>query len=199
MTGAAVCGGDIRGVADVEGFVCLMTLFTVGLQHGRTVGFVAVGAVGDVAMFVFVAGGTCQDRMFTRKILQLRPLTLVTGQTGGGEIFTENDLQRPVGIFVTAETSFNLIVGGAAMTLTASRYYFQRHRGVTRMTILTTDAVLMRLTGFLNIPRRITMAFDAIVVDQHRCLSLCNRRQSTACPAKRRHHQGKNCHQQHSS
>ena len=171
MTGAAVRGRNIRGIGDGQRLVRLMTGVASGLDHGCAMGFVAIGTIGDVAMGVFVAGGTKQCRVFTREILELRPLTSVTGQTGGGKIFTENDLQGAVGVFVTAQAAFDLVVGGAAVALATGRDNFQRHRGMTFMTVLATDTGLVRLAGLFNILGHITMAFAAIAVEERRSRS----------------------------
>jgi hypothetical protein len=95
----------------------------------------------------------------------------VTGQTGSGETFTHNNFQRPVGIFVAAKASFDLVVGSAAMALATGRDNLQCHRGVTRMTVQAADAGLVRPTGLFNILRHITMTFTAIAVEERRSRS----------------------------
>jgi hypothetical protein len=69
MTGAAVCGGDVRGIGNGHGLVRLMTLFAVSLDHRCAMRIMAVGAVGDVAVLVFVAGGARERGVFAHKIL----------------------------------------------------------------------------------------------------------------------------------
>lgn len=110
MTRTTIHRRCIRRVGNSQGFVRLVTFVAVNLNHGRTMGLVAIGTVRDIAVLVFVARGAGEDGMLARKLLKLHPGICVAGQTGGRETFTQSNLQRPVRIRVAAKASFDLVV-----------------------------------------------------------------------------------------
>ena len=115
-------------------------------------------------MGLLVTAGTVEFTMGAFKFHQLGFLLFVTCETGRGEIFGKGDIQGSMGVGMTAETSFKLVVRRPLMTLITGRNDFFDFRWMPLMTVLTTDFGFMGFTLCGNIVSYLTVAFDAVTV-----------------------------------
>lgn len=115
-------------------------------------------------MSLLVTTGTVEFTMGAFKFHQLGFLLLMTGETGRREIFGKGDIQRSMGIGMTAKTSFKLVMRRPLMTLITGRNDFLDLGWMPLMTVLTTDFGFMGFTLCGDIAIYLTVAFDAVTV-----------------------------------
>lgn len=144
-------------------FMGLMTFFTITGHHLGGMGFVTLGAQGDLAVRI-VTGAAVELGVFARGFLELFDLLFVAGQAGGGHCLAKSYDLGSVRIVVTLFTVWQLEMGGAGVTLTADGDVFTHRWRVAVVTVLTADCRLVGQALSLNVGRGLAVTLDAVAV-----------------------------------
>ena len=172
VTSGAVLGRGFVIIDNVLRHVCLVALLAVGRGLLGEVRFMTLGAFRNPAVSV-VAHATEERRMFAFVIAQLDDLTGMAGQAGVGNVITEFDSARCVGIRVAAEAGGQLVVRFPFVTLAAERDDLPCCGGVPIVAVLATDLRLVFAACRGDVGRRFAVAFDAVFIEQFRRWSRC--------------------------
>ena len=162
MTRRAVFGWYIRRISDDLRHVGLVALLTFPAAHVRRVWLVTLGAYRNPAMHA-VTGAAIKRRMLALIFPELTNLTGVAGQAWIGNVTSEGDLQRCMGVFVAAQTLLQFKVGFAHMALVALGNRLLHCGRVADVTIYAPHKfVFPSFCG--DIGRRTCMTLDTVVV-----------------------------------
>ena len=163
MTTGAILGGCFITIDDVLRHVCLVTFLAVGGGLLGEVRFMTLGAFRNPAVSV-VARAAEERRMFALVLAQLDDLAGMAGQAGVGNVITEFDSARCVGIRVAAEAGGQLVVRFSFVTLAAERDDLPCCGGVPIVAVLATDLRLVFAACRGDVGRRFAVAFDAVII-----------------------------------
>ena len=160
MARSAIFGGDIFTVCYNKGHMRPVAARAALLSHGVRVGQMTILARLNLSMII-MTGRALEDRMDTRVSFQLFNLLGMTGETGTGNIFSQLNSQRVMGIGMTVHTALQGIMVRTLMAATAGGNNFHINR---RMSLVTFQAQFpMSSTLALQGDDHLIMAFAAVI------------------------------------
>ena len=159
----------IRSHEDRRRHMCLVTFFTFCSHHIRAVRFVALCTEWNLAMNI-MAEAASQTTVLALNLFQLNNLLSMAGQTLISDIVCQLDDFRGVWITMATQTTGQVVVSLAGMTLTTDRNNFFNGRWVAGMTILTRYACLVSTAISGNVSRRGHVTLDTVGTGQHRAV-----------------------------
>jgi hypothetical protein len=112
-----------------------------------------------------VARAAEERRMLAFVIAQLDDLTAMAGQAGVGNVITECDFERCVGIRVAAAAGSQLVVRFSFMALTAERDDLPCCGRVPIVTVLAADLRLVFAACRSDVGGCLAVAFDAVIIE----------------------------------
>jgi hypothetical protein len=141
-----------------------MALPAIGCGYLGRVRLVALSALRFLAVNA-VAGGTVKFGVFALVFPELFNLFCMAGETGIGDIAREGNLQRGVGVPVTAEASFYFKVSLSSVALAALRNRMLYGRGMAHVTARAPDPLVLS-SGGRKVGRRPCMTLHAVFISQ---------------------------------
>lgn len=172
MAGAAVFGGSVRRIADVERAVRLMAFQAILVDHEIGMRLMASQALVDRLMFGRMAEGTVLLRMFAGVGLELLTLGAMAGETGGNgdRGVVHGYIQRRVGIAMAAEAvlQFEMSLGRIVMAHAALGNGLLAQGQMLEVAAATADLVSMFAAVGLDVGWLLVVAFEAIGILQFR-------------------------------
>ncbi len=170
VTGAATFRGNIRAIGNNKRHMGLMALSAVVLGHGIGVRPVALETGGNIAVPLWMTEGcTGKSAVAAGMLAQLISLVLMTGQTGGGQVFAQFYIKRRMGIHMAGKTAVKLKMRFTHMAPAALRDYVRLFRRMADMAVNTGNLGFMRHPPRRNVADRPLMAFYTIPNGQNRC------------------------------
>jgi hypothetical protein len=113
-----------------------------------------------------VTGGAVHGAVEALELVELDFLLLMAGQAGCGEILGQTEFKRGMGVGMTFQASFQLVMAFSAVALAALRNYFHDVGRMSGMTIYAGYAGFMGAAFFLNIFGGLGVAFNTVAVGQ---------------------------------
>lgn len=162
MAARAISGGNISRVGDVFRRVSLVAGKAIFLRLTFGMGRMTVGAVGNKAVPLPVAGGAGHGGVLADILLQLGHLLAMATQARLGNSRGNRHHQRSMRVAVAANTPLQLEVGGVGMAGTAFRDDILGFGRMADMAVHAAYFFLVRSPCLGNVQGRLVMAFYAV-------------------------------------
>lgn len=163
MTCRTLIGGNIFRVNNGQRLMCFMTTVTISLDYSIAMRVMTGHTFRNLAMDI-MTGGTSQGGMKTLVGNQLLPLLGMTSEAGLGNVFSQSQLKRLMGIGVTPKTILQGIMIFAVMAIITGRDDIHYPGRMPFMTFHTGNFCLMLATIGGNILGSFSMTFYTISI-----------------------------------
>jgi len=164
VTAGAVLGRCFVTIDNVLRHVSLMTLLAVGSGLLGEVRFMALGAFRNLAVSA-VAHAAGDRRMLALVFAQLDNLAGMAGQTGVGNVITEFNNERRVGVRVAGVAGGQFVMRFSFVALAAERDDLPCCGRVPIVTVLAADRRLVLGACRSDVGRWFAVTLDAVIVE----------------------------------